>query len=81
MFSCESDDKPGSVADDHSSMASVTGWLKRPTREFRDEVNPHRFRGSLSYMVLLRVEFAAFHPAFWRTRLCGTIRRVAAPGR
>src|SRR5262245_48504958 len=35
---------------------------------------------ALAYLVLLRMEVAAFHPGLRRTRLCGPVRHVAVPG-
>src|SRR5258706_15350112 len=40
-------------------------------------------RATLAYLVLLRMEVAAFHPSAYcepRTRLCGPLRHVAVPG-
>ena len=58
-------DKPGSVENDHSSRAAVTGRLQQPTRKDARATRcglPH----TLPYLVLLRVGFAV--PVCCQTR-------------
>ena len=83
--------KPGSVArpvrpggtGSHSSRPRVTPGLKPPTRKLGRAGHMACCHAALAYLVLLRMEVAAFHPRLLAagTRLCGPLRHVAVPGR
>jgi len=88
----ESADKPGSVADSHSSGMHVTAHLVRPTRKPRGprECFPiwscsRRGLPCREVLPLARCALTApFHPcrrreALGRSDLCGTFRRLAPP--
>jgi len=94
-------DKPGSVGSAQNMLFHTPPWQPflwarscplgslPPTRKLgragrRTRLTPG---AALAYLVLLRMEVAAFHPSdpallpVPKTRLCGPIRHVAVPGR
>jgi hypothetical protein len=86
-------DKPGSVADSHSSWHAVTRVLQRPTRGQREpRCRPLRGLAPDGVYPAVRVatdavrSYRTFSPlpaprGLRRCIFCGTFRRLAAPGR